>query len=152
MKVIFTKDVPSVAKSGQLKDVADGYARNYLIPQNMAVVATERTLKSMAAQMESSLKREVQEEADNKKLAEHINGREIFIEAKSGGNERLYGSVTNTDIAEALEEATGLAIDKRKVKVPQAIHQLGTYKIEIKLAKDVVPVIKVTVTEKPSEE
>ncbi len=151
MKVIFTADVPNVGKSGQMKDVADGYARNFLIPRKLAVQATEGSLNAMAAKMEARKKSEAHEQAENSKIAADINGREIFIQAKSGGKERLYGSVTNADIAAALEEATGYEIDKRKIKVSENIHQIGSYNVEVKLAKDITPVIKVTVTGIPAD-
>jgi large subunit ribosomal protein L9 len=152
MKVIFTEDVPNVAKSGQLKDVADGYARNYLIPRKLAVFANSGTIKAMATKMEARIKADAQSEIETKELGESLNGKEIFIEAKSGGKERLYGSVTNADIAAELEKATGLEVDKRKIKLLEAINQLGTHEVEIRLSKDITPKIKVTVTEKPAEE
>lgn len=152
MKVIFTEDVPNVARSGQVKSVADGYARNYLIPRKLAVMANKGTLNAMAAKMEARAKADAQMEADNVQMAELLNGKEIFIEAKSGGKERLYGSVTNSDIATALEESTGFEVDKRKIKLSDTIHKLGTYNVEIRLAKDVAPTIKVTVTAKPTED
>ena len=152
MKVIFTEDVPNVARSGQMKDVADGYARNYLIPRKLAVFANSGTIKAMAAKMEARVKADAQAEIEIKDLGESLNGKEIVIEAKSGGKERLYGSVTNADIAAELEKATGLEVDKRKIKILEAINQLGTYEVEIRLSKDIAPKIKVTVTEKPAEE
>jgi len=152
MKVIFTEDVPNVAKSGQMKDVADGYARNYLIPRKLAVFANSGTIKAMATKMEARIKADAQAELEMKDLGKSMNGKEIFIEAKSGGKERLYGSVTNADIATELEKATGLEVDKRKINILEPIHQLGTYEVEIRLSKDVTPKIKVTVTEKPAEE
>ena len=152
MKVIFTEDVPNVAKSGQMKDVTDGYARNYLIPRKLAVFADPGTIKAMATKMEARKKADAMAEVEMKDLGASLNGKEIFIEAKSGGKERLYGSVTNADIATELEKATGLEVDKRKIKLNEAIHQLGTYEVEIRLSKDVAPKIKVTVTEKPEEE
>ena len=151
MKVIFTEDVPSVAKAGQMKDVADGYARNYLIPRKLAVFANSGTIKAMAVKMEARIKADVQAELEMKDLGESLNGKEILVEAKSGGKERLYGSVTNADIAAELEKVTGLEVDKRKIKLLEAIHQLGTYEVEIRLSKDITPKIKVTVTEKPAE-
>ena len=152
MKVIFTEDVPNVAKSGQMKEVTDGYARNYLIPRKLAVFANSGTIKAMATKMEARVKADAQAEIEMKELGESLNGREIFIEAKSGGKERLYGSVTNADIAAELEKATGLEVDKRKIKLLETIDQLGTYDVEIRLSKDIAPKIKVTVTEKPAEE
>ena len=152
MKVIFTEDVPNVARSGQMKEVADGYARNYLIPRKLAVFADSGTIKTMATKMEARKKADALAELEMKDLGSSLNGREIFIEAKSGGKERLYGSVTNADIATELEKATGLEVDKRKIKLLEAIHQLGTYEVEIRLSKDVAPKIKVTVMEKSAEE
>ncbi len=152
MKVIFTEDVPNVAKSGQMKEVADGYARNYLIPRKLAVFANPGTIKAMAASMEARIKADAQVEVEMKELGDNLNGKEISIEAKSGGKERLYGSVTNADIAVELEKATGFEVDKRKIKLLEPIHQLGTYDVEIRLSKDIAPRIKVTVTEKPAEE
>ena len=152
MKVIFTEDVPNVAKSGQMKEVADGYARNYLIPRKLAVFANSGTIKAMAAQMEARIKADAQAEIEMEDLGKSLDGREIFIEAKSGGKERLYGSVTSADIAAELETATGLEVDKRKIKLLEAIHQLGTYDVEIRLSKDITPKIRVTVTEKSAEE
>ena len=151
MKVIFTADVPNVGKAGQLKEVADGYARNYLIRNKLAVMATQENLNAMDAKIKARARTAARELEDNKQIAKNLEGREIFIEAKAGGKDRLYGSVTNSDIATAIQETTGYEIDKRKIKASDSIHQLGTYNVEIKLAKDIVPVIKVTVIEKPAE-
>ena len=98
MKVIFTEDVPNVAKAGQMKEVADGYARNYLIPLKLAVFANSGTMKAMATKMEARKKADALAELEMKDLGKSLNGKEIFIEAKSGGKERLYGSVTSADI------------------------------------------------------
>ena len=152
MKVIFTEDVPNVAKAGQMKEVADGYARNYLIPLKLAVFANSGTVKAMATKMEARKKADALAELEMKDLGKSLNGKEIFIEAKSGGKERLYGSVTSADIVAELEKATGLEVDKRKIKLSEPIHQLGTYEVEIRFSKDITPKIKVTVTEQPAEE
>jgi large subunit ribosomal protein L9 len=117
----------------------------------MAVMATEGALNDFSAKMEARAKSEAQEEAENRRVAGEIEGKEIFIEAKSGGKDRLYGAVTAADIAAALEEATGIAVDKRKIKVSSNIRQVGTYNVDIKLAKDITPVIKVTVKGKPAD-
>ncbi len=151
MKVIFTEDVPNVARAGDMKDVADGYARNYLIPRKLAILASPGAISAMAVKIEARVHSDAKTEGEMIELAKNIDGREIFIEAKSGGKEKLYGSVTATDIAEELEKATGMAVDKKKIKLPESIHQLGTYDVEIKLAKDIEPKIKVTITEKETE-
>jgi large subunit ribosomal protein L9 len=151
MKVIFTEDVPNVARAGDIKDVADGYARNYLIPRKLAILASPGAINAMAVKIEARTRSDAKTEAEMLELAKSVDGREIFIEAKSGGKEKLYGSVTAADIAEELERATGLSVDKKKIKLPESIHQLGTYDVEIRLAKDIEPKIKVTITEKETE-
>jgi len=84
-------------------------------------------------------------------LANQLDGREIFLKAQAGAKDRLYGSITNADIAAELESATGLVIDKKKIELARPIHQLGSYEVSIRLAKDVMPKIKVTVTEEEKE-
>ena len=148
MKVVFLEDVPDVARAGEIKDVANGYSRNYLIPKKLATPATAEAINALAAKIASQERTEAETEAELVELAAQIDGREIFIEARSGGKDRLYGSITATDIASELETVTNLAIDKRKIKLDEPINQLGSYDITIRLAKDIVPRIKVTVTEK----
>ncbi len=152
MKVIFLEDVPGVASAGEMKSVADGYGRNYLIPRKLAILASPEAMNAVSVKMEAKARSYARTEAEMLELAKNVDGREIFIEAKSGAKERLYGSVTAADIAEELERATGLAVDKRKIKLPESIHQLGTYDVDIRLAKDIEPKIKVTITEKNIEE
>jgi large subunit ribosomal protein L9 len=148
MKVVFLQDVPNLAKAGQIKEVANGYGRNYLIPKKLAVPAAADSIKKVEAQMASRARTEAKTEAEMKELASNIDGREIFIEAKSGGKEKLYGSVTAADIALELEKITDMAVDKRKIKVDEPINQIGSYEVAIRLSRDIVPVVKVTVTEK----
>ncbi len=148
MRVIFLEDVPNVARAGEIKEVANGYGRNYLIPKKLAAPAVAEAINVLEAKIASQERSEVKTEAELIELAAQIDGREIFIEARSGGKDRLYGSITATDIASELETVTNLAIDKRKIKLDEPINQLGSYEITIRLAKDIVPRIKVTVTEK----
>ncbi len=148
MKVIFLQDVPNVARAGEIKEVADGYGRNFLIPRNLAVLASSESMNTLRAKFEVKARSQAQTEAEVVEMANSLEGREIFLEARSGGKERLYGSITPVDIATELEKATGLAIDKRKIKLDEPIHQLGSYEVAIRLAADIVPRIKVTVTEK----
>ncbi|GAJ04054.1 unnamed protein product, partial [marine sediment metagenome] len=86
--------------------------------------------------------------ADLLEMASHLNGREVILEAKAGVKDRLYGSITAADIAAELENTTGLAVDKRKIELDESIRQVGSYEVAIRLAKDIVPKIRVTVTEK----
>lgn len=148
MKVIFLQDVPNVAQAGEIKEVARGYGRNFLIPQKLALLATAPALSLVEAQRKISARNQQQTDAEVAELAKQLDGREVVLKAQSGAKDRLYGSITNADIAAELENNTGLVIDKRKIELAKPIHQLGSYEVTIRLAKDVIPKIKVTVIEK----
>ncbi|MBI2288126.1 MAG: 50S ribosomal protein L9 [Chloroflexi bacterium] len=148
MKVIFLEDVPSVAKVGDIKEVADGYGRNFLLPRKLALLAEPQVVKSFAEQLKVKALSQAQTEAELVELANQLNGKEIVLEAKAGSKDRLYGSITAADIAAELEKTTGLSIDKRKIELGELIHQVGNYEVAIRLAKDIVPKIKVTVSGK----
>lgn len=148
MKVIFLEDVPDVARAGEIKEVANGYARNYLIPKKLATPAVAETINLVEAKIASQARVEAKTEAELQELASQIDGKEITIEARSGGKEKLYGSITAADIAEELEKIADVAVDKRKIKLDEPINQIGSYDITIRLTKDITPGIKVTVIEK----
>ena len=151
MKVVFLQDVPNVARAGEIKEVANGYGRNFLIPQKLALLASSPVISLLEAQRKISARTQLQTEAEVAELANQLDGREIFLKAQAGAKDRLYGSITNADIAAELESATGLVIDKKKIELARPIHQLGSYEVSIRLAKDVMPKIKVTVTEEEKE-
>ena len=146
MKVIFLQDVTKVTKSGEVKEVADGYARNYLIPKKLALLAGPNAANIMAAQ----IKAKAQSEEGLHKLAEQLEGKEITLKAKAGAKGRLHGAITSADIATEIQKSLGANVDKRKIDL-ESLHQLGTYEITIKLAKDITPKIKVTVAEEEAE-
>jgi len=148
MKVIFLQDVPQVAQAGQVKEVADGYARNYLIPRKLAALAQPHSVSQIeikAKKVEAHLTAELQE------LAGQIEGKEVGLKAKAGAKEKLYGSITSADIAAELKKVTGLEIDKRKIDLEEPIRQLGSYEVAVKLGKDIMPKIRVTVTEEEAK-
>ena len=147
MKVIFFKDVPKVARAGEIKEVADGYGRNFLIPKNLAQVASAMALNAMEAQRKILSRQQAQEQASLAELAQQLDGKEITLKAKVGAKEQLYGSITNADIVTELENSTGLTIDKRKVELDEAIRELGTHEVTVKLGKDLTPKLKVIVVE-----
>ena len=151
MKVIFLQDVPNVARAGELKEVASGYGRNFLIPQKLALLASSPAISLVEAQRKIVVRNQQQTEAEIAELANQLDGREVFLKAQVGAKDRLYGSITNADIAAELESTTGLVIDKKKIELVRSIHQLGSYEVTIRLAKDVKPKIKVTVTEKETD-
>ena len=154
MKVIFLQDVPNVARAGEIKEVADGYGRNFLIPKKLAILARLSALSTTETQLKTKTKNQEQIEAELVELANQLEGKEVILKARVGAKDRLYGSITSADIAAELESAAGLAIDKRKIELAEPIRQLGSYEVAIRLGKDIVPKIRVSVTEEetPKEE
>jgi large subunit ribosomal protein L9 len=147
MRVVFLQDVLRVAKAGEVKEVADGYARNFLIPRKLALLARPEVL----SQLGTAQKAEAKEDAELMTLAQQIEGKEVNIKAKAGAKDRLYGSITSADIAAELSKSSGLIIDKRKIELEEPLRSLGNYEITIRLAKDIVPKIKVSVTEEEAK-
>ncbi|MFC1954019.1 50S ribosomal protein L9 [Chloroflexota bacterium] len=148
MKVVFLQDVPRVARAGEVKEVADGYGRNFLIPQKLASPASSEAINMVGAQLKVRVRSQARTEAELLELADHLNGREVVLQARVGGKDRLFGSITAADIAAELENATGFTVDKRKIELEESIRQVGSYAVAIRLTKDIVPKIKVTVSEK----
>lgn len=151
MKVVFLQDVPKVARAGEIKEVADGYGRNFLIPRKLALLARSEAVSNLKVQLAAEARSQAQTEAELLELAGHLNGKEITLAARSGASDRLYGSITAADIAAELESATGMVIDKRKIELDEPIRQLGSYEIVVRLAKDIVPKIMVKVTEQSAQ-
>lgn len=146
MKVIFLQDVPNVAEAGEIKEVADGYGRNWLIPRKLAVL-----VKSPANIIETQSKIKIKSQAETRakmvELANQLEGREVTLKARAGAKDRLYGSITGADIASELENTAGIVIDKRKIELAEPIRQLGSYEVAVRLAGDIIPKIKVIVIE-----
>ncbi len=151
MKVIFIEDVASVARAGEIKEVAEGYARNYLIPRKLAMLATPRAVSEAKAALERKAAERVQTEEELRELSSQLEGKEFTVTAKTGGKDKLYGSITGGDIAAEIKRSAGLDVDKRKVDLEGPIRQVGSYEVAIKLAADIIPIIKVTVKEEPKE-
>jgi len=147
MRVVFIQDVPSVARAGEVKEVADGYARNFLIPRKLALLAKPQAL----SQLETREITEAGEDTELTMLAQQLEGKEVGIKARVGAKDKLYGSITSTDIASELKNSTGLDIDKRKIELEEPIRHLGSYEVAIRLGKDTVPKIKVSVTEEEAK-
>ncbi len=151
MKVIFLEDVPNVAEVGEVKEVADGYARNYLLPKKLAVLANSAASTIVEAQLKKKARLQAQTEAEMAELAQQLEGKEITLKAKVGAKERLYGSITTADIADEIRSCLGLDIDKRKIELAEPIRELGSYEVTIRLFKDIVPKIKLTVVAEEKE-
>ncbi len=153
MKVIFIEDVPNVARVGQTRDVASGFARNYLLPRKLAVIANSQAAVAMESQLKKKIKQRELEEAEMAQMAEKLSGAEITLKAKVGESEKLYGSVTGADIAEELAKSAGYEIDKKKIEMAEPIRQLGSHDVIVRFTHDITAVIKVNVIsdEEPEE-
>ncbi|TLS35153.1 50S ribosomal protein L9 [Pseudalkalibacillus caeni] len=146
MKVIFLQDVKGKGKKGEVKNVADGYARNHLLPNNLAVEANKGNVKTLEAKKRSDDKKAEEELNEAKKLKEEIESLEVNIPQKSGEGGRLFGSVTSKNIAEALKKKK-IKIDKRKIELAEPIRSLGYTNVPIKLHPEVTATVKVHVVE-----
>ena len=133
MKVLFKQDVEGVAKAGQVKDVADGYARNYLIRRGLAVVATPGALKTAASAQATASRRAADEQKGARELKERLEAQPIVVRSKAGSQGRLYGSVTNADVAAAVKQQLGVEIDRRHVEVNEPIRQIGEHQATARL-------------------
>ena len=152
MKVVFLEDVPNVAETGEVKEVADGYGRNFLIPKKLAILADAKATQIIEAQLKKKAQRQAETEAEMRELAKQLEGQEIVLRARAGAKDRLYGSITNADIADELEKSAGLVVDKRKIELEEPIREVGSYEIAIRLTKDIIPKIKLKVMEEEKEE
>lgn len=147
MRVVLLQDVTGLGKAGEVKDVADGYGRNLLLPKGLAGFASPSSLKRADEQQRVEERRQLALAAEMEGLARTLEGLEVNIKAKVGDQGRLYGAVTSGDIAEEVHRLTGQDIDKRKVALDEPIHQLGEYEVAVKLAREFEPKLKVIVAE-----
>jgi large subunit ribosomal protein L9 len=145
VKIILTRDVPNVGDAGDVKNVAAGYARNYLIPRGLAVKATPGALKAFERRRTAESSREERLAARAEALAARLTELTLTFEAKAGEKGRLYGSVTTADMAEALEREVGEKFDRRKNILSDPIRQVGRHTVSVRLAPDVVAEVKVVV-------
>ena len=136
MKVVFVENVPRVASAGEVKEVKDGYGRNYLLPRKLAVPATATALKQLEQQHRAADRRASRVESQAGSLAGLLDGQAIDIIVKAGAQGRLYGSVTNAHLAAELEKATGQPIDRRRVLLDEPIRRLGTYPVTVRLSSE----------------
>ncbi|HEX8229113.1 MAG TPA: 50S ribosomal protein L9 [Chloroflexia bacterium] len=127
MKVILTQNVPGVGEAGAIKEVADGYARNYLIPKKLAAPATRGSLKQAEAQAEAIARKASKQRETLQQTASALDGKVVRIRARTGSENRLYGSITPSDVADAIGKQLNVTIDRRKVELAEAIHRTGTY-------------------------
>lgn len=147
MKVIYLQDVKGSGKKGDVKNVADGYARNLLIPKGLAVEATPENINKLQGQQSSAQhKIDMEIKAANEAVAK-VKGKQVVIKAKAGSNDKLFGSVTSTHIAEALDSQFGIKVDKKRITLSSDIKNFGSFKATIKFYSGISETIDVEVIE-----
>jgi len=147
MKVIFLKDVKGKGKKGEVKNVSDGYAHNFLFKQGLAIEATAGNVKTLDAKKNKEKQEAAQELEQARELKEKVEALTVELKAKSGEGGRLFGSVTSKQIADELAKAHKIKIDKRKFDLPDGIRSLGFTNVPVKLHQEVTATVKVHVTE-----
>jgi len=147
MKVILLQDVEGLGKVGDLKDVANGYARNYLVPKKLAAGATPQLLANYQQRIAAEQRKLEKQTEQNRQQADRLSQITLTFKARVGGQGRLYGSITSQDIAAGLRESEGIAIDRRMIDLPDPIRALGTYQVPVKIAQKVATQITVNVVD-----
>jgi large subunit ribosomal protein L9 len=145
MKVILKQDIRALGKRGDIKEVSDGYARNFLLPKGLALEATTGNLKMLADQKESVARKEEMERDEAQQLAKILAGRSVTFKVKTGEGGRLFGSITAKDIADQIKKEHNLELDKRKLGLDDSIKNVGDYQVKIHLYKGISAEITVKV-------
>ena len=147
MKVIFNVDVRGQGKKGEMKEVSDGYARNYLLPRKLAAEATADSINALKLKEKARAAQRAKEKAQAEANAEKLNGVVVRLPARAGQSGRLFGAVTSQEISDALREQHGIEIEKNKIVQAEPIKQFGSYEIRAKLGFEVSGTINVLVVE-----
>ena len=145
MKVILMQDIKSVGKKGQILDASDGYARNYLLPKKLAVVADATNLNELKTKQDANKYKRDMTMANAKELVEKMKSFELTFKIKAGENGKTFGSVTSKDVADELNKKYFVEVDKKKIGLSDAIKTLGVYTIDVKLFEGIVGKLKVNV-------
>ena len=146
MKVILLQDVKGKGKKGQMLEVSDGYARNYMLPRKLAIEATPDAINTMRMNDKAAQERIAREKAEAMAVSKQLREMTVTVTAKGGGAGRLFGSVTNAEIAEALAK-TGIKLDKRKIVISEPIKNVGTYTVTCKLGYEISAPLSVKIVE-----
>jgi len=144
MKVILTKDMDNLGKAGALVEVKTGYGRNYLLPRQLAVLATAKNVRQLEHQKSGILARASKEKQNMTQMAQKLSAIEIKFTRKTGAENKLFGSVTNKDIHEQLA-AQGYQIERRQIHLPEPLKEVGTHEVQVKLHSDVTAKLRVTI-------
>jgi large subunit ribosomal protein L9 len=146
MKVVLTQDVKGTGKAGETKDVADGYARNYLIPRKMAQPATRGAEERVERQKATAVQREQRELVEARTLAAKLEAVQVVLKLRSGKDGKLFGAVTNADVASALKQQHGITLDRRKIEFDEPVKAMGAATAHVKLHREVTARIPLMVT------
>ena len=147
MKVILLQDVKGKGKKGQLIEASDGYARNFLLPKKLAIEATADALNTKKMNDKATAERIAREKAEALALSHKLRERTVVVTAKGGGSGKLFGSVTNQEIADALKAKAGVTLDKRKIVISDPIKNVGTYTVTCKLGYEITAPLTVKIEE-----
>ena len=147
MKVILLQDVKGKGKKGQMLEVSDGYARNYMLPRKMAIEATADAVNTMRMNDKAAAERAAKERAEALETSKKLRDMTLTVTAKGGGAGRLFGSVTNQEIADALKANAGITLDKRKIVIADPIKNVGTYTVQCKLGYEITAPLTVKIVE-----
>ena len=147
MKVILLQDVKGKGKKGQMLEVSDGYARNFMLPRKIAIEATPDAINTMRMNDKATQERIAKEKAEAMAISKQLREMTVTVTAKGGGAGRLFGSVTNQEIADALEKQSGIKLDKRKIAIAEPIKSVGTYTVTCKLGYEITAPLTVKIEE-----
>lgn len=145
MRVLFLKEVAGTARPGEVRDVAPGYARNFLLPRHFAVIADDKTVEQIRRREEATRRREEKALNESRDLAARMKKLTVTVYAKAGEAGRLFGTVTNADVAQQLKREAGIDVDKRKIEIEPPIKALGPHEVEVELHPEVKATLKVVV-------
>ena len=147
MKVIFLQDVKGKGKKGQMAEISDGYARNYLLPKKLAMEATPDAINTMRMNDKAAAEKAAKERAEALETSKKLREMTVVVTAKGGGAGKLFGSVTNQEIADALKASAGITLDKRKIVISDTIKNVGTYTVTCKLGYEITAPLTVKIEE-----
>ena len=147
MKVILLQDVKGKGKKGQMLEVSDGYARNFMLPRKIAIEATADAVNTMRMNDKATQERIAREKAEAMDTSKKLRELTVVVRAKGGGAGRLFGSITNQEIAESLKNQTGITLDKRKIVISDPIKNVGTYTVTCKLGYEITAPLTVKIEE-----
>ena len=147
MKVILLQDVKGKGKKGQMLEVSDGYARNFMLPRKLAIEATPDAINTMRMNDKATQERIAREKAEAMAVSKQLREMTVTVTGKGGGAGRLFGSITNQEIADALEKQAGIKLDKRKIIIAEPIKNVGTYTVTCKLGYEISAPLTVKIVE-----